>query len=66
MKLAKQQGALFWELRNALSLARVWVGQDRKTDARQILKPLYGAFTEGFQIADVREAKTLLDGLDAD
>ena len=66
LKLAKQQGALFWELRNALSLARLRVGQDQKTDARQILKPLYGAFTEGFQIADVREAKMLLDGLDAD
>jgi predicted ATPase len=66
LKLAKQQGALFWELRNALSLARLWVRQDRNTDARQILEPVYGAFTEGFQIADVREAKTLLDRLDAD
>jgi predicted ATPase/DNA-binding winged helix-turn-helix (wHTH) protein len=66
LKLAKQQGALFWELRNALSLARLWVGQDRRTDARQILEPVYGAFAEGFQIADVREAKTMLDGLDAD
>ncbi|MGA2293306.1 ATP-binding protein, partial [Bradyrhizobium sp.] len=66
LKLAKQQGALFWELRNALSLARLRVGQDRKTDARQILEPVYGAFTEGFQIVDVREAKTLLDRLDAD
>jgi tetratricopeptide repeat protein len=65
LKLARQQGALFWELRNALSLARHWIGQDRKTDARQVLEPVYGAFTEGFQIADVREAKTLLDGLDA-
>jgi predicted ATPase/DNA-binding winged helix-turn-helix (wHTH) protein len=60
LKLAKQQGALFWELRNALSLARLWVGQDRKIDARQILAPVYGAFTEGFQIADIREVKTLL------
>jgi predicted ATPase len=60
LKLAKQQDALFWELRNALSLGRLWVGQDRKTDARQILEPVYGAFTEGFQIADVREAKKLL------
>jgi len=66
LKLAKQQGALFWELRNALSLARLWVGQDRRTDARQILEPVCGAFAEGFQIADVREAKTMLDGLDAD
>jgi len=66
LKLARQQGAPFWELRNALSLARLWVGQDRKTEARQILEPAYGAFTEGFQIADVREAKKLLDRLDAD
>jgi predicted ATPase/DNA-binding winged helix-turn-helix (wHTH) protein len=60
LKLAKQQGALFWELRNALSLARLRVGQDRKIDARQILAPVYGVFAEGFQIADIREAKTLL------
>jgi predicted ATPase/DNA-binding winged helix-turn-helix (wHTH) protein len=66
LKLARQQGALFWELRNALSLARLRVGQDRSIDARHILEPVYGAFTEGFQIADIREAKTLLDGLDAD
>ena len=65
LKLAKQQGALFWELRNALSLARLWVGQDRKTDATQILEPVCGAFTEGHLIADLREAKALLDGLDA-
>jgi predicted ATPase/DNA-binding winged helix-turn-helix (wHTH) protein len=65
LKLARQQGALFWELRNALSLARLWVGQDRKTDAMQILEPVCGAFTEGQQIADLREAKTLLEGLDA-
>src|SRR6202051_4385453 len=50
LKLAKQQGALFWGLRHSLSLARLRVGQDRKTDARQILEPVYGAFTEGFRI----------------
>jgi predicted ATPase len=65
LELAKQQGALFWELRNALSLARLWVWQDRKTTARQILKAVYGAFADGVQIADLREAKALLDGLDA-
>ncbi|HJZ20514.1 MAG TPA: hypothetical protein VJ226_06125 [Bradyrhizobium sp.] len=63
LKLAKQQGAIFWELRNALSLARLRVRQDRKRDARQILAPVYGAFTEGHRIADVREAKALLEGL---
>jgi predicted ATPase/DNA-binding winged helix-turn-helix (wHTH) protein len=66
LKLAKEQGALFWELRNALSLARLWLGQDRKNDARQILAPVYGAFAKGLQIADAREARALLDGLDAD
>jgi predicted ATPase/DNA-binding winged helix-turn-helix (wHTH) protein len=65
LTLAKQQGALFWELRNALSLARLRIRQDRKREARQILAPVYGAFTEGHQIADVREAKALLDGLGA-
>ena len=63
LKLAKQQGALFWELRSALSLAQLWGGQDRKTDVVQILEPVCGAFTEGHQIADLRKAKTLLDGL---
>src|SRR5262249_32611072 len=66
LKLANQQGALFWELRNALSVARLWVQQDRKTDARQILAPVYGAFAEGPPIADAREAKALIDGLCAD
>jgi predicted ATPase/DNA-binding winged helix-turn-helix (wHTH) protein len=65
LKLAKQQGALFWELRNALSLARLRVEQGRKTDASQILAPAYGAF-EGLEIADAREAKALLDGFGAD
>jgi predicted ATPase len=64
LKLARQQGALFWELRNAQSLARLCVAQDRKTDIRQILEPVCGAFTEGHQIADLREAKALLDGLE--
>jgi len=64
LKLAKQQGALFWELRNALSLARLCVEQDRKTDASRILAPAYRAF-EGFEIADAREAKTLLNRLSA-
>ena len=66
LRLAKHQGALFWELRSAVSLARLWVGQDRKSDASQILAPACGAFAKGLQIADVREAKALLDGFGAD
>jgi predicted ATPase/DNA-binding winged helix-turn-helix (wHTH) protein len=65
LKLAGRQGALFWELRSALSLARLRVGQNRKTDARRILAPVYEAFAKGRQIADVREARALLDGLGA-
>ena len=65
LKLAKQQGALFWELRNALSLARLSRARKRKAEARKILAPVYEAFKEGSGIADVREAKALLDGLDA-
>ncbi len=65
LTLAKQQGALFWELRNALSLARLRISEDRTADARQILAPVYGAFADGLRTADTREAKTLLDGLDA-
>jgi len=63
LKLAKQQGALFWELRNALSLARLRIGQDRKADARQILAPVFGAFAGGLQISDACAAKELLDTL---
>lgn len=65
LELAKRQGALFWELRNSLSLARLRVWQDRKTDATQILEAVYRAFAEGLQIADLREAKALLDELGA-
>ena len=66
LRLAKHQGALFWELRSAVSLARLWVGQDRKSDASQILAPACGAFAKGLQIADVREARALLGELAGD
>jgi predicted ATPase/DNA-binding winged helix-turn-helix (wHTH) protein len=64
LTLAKQQGALFWELRNALSLARLRLVQDRKSDASRILAPAYAAF-EGLKIADARAAKALLNRLGA-
>jgi len=57
------QGALFWEWRSAVSLARLWIGQDRKSDASQILAPVCGASAKGLQIADVREARALLGEL---
>jgi predicted ATPase len=60
---AREQGALFWELRAALSLARLRIRQERQNAARAILAPVYDRFTEGFATADLRAAKVLLDDL---
>jgi tetratricopeptide (TPR) repeat protein len=60
---ARRQGALSWELRAATSLARLWHEQNRTRAAREILAPVYDRFTEGFETADLRAAKLLLDGL---
>jgi predicted ATPase len=62
-ELAREQRALFWELRVALSLARLRVSQSRPNDARQILAPVYDRFTEGFGTADLRAARAMLDAL---
>jgi len=61
--MAREQGALFWELRVALSLARLLHGQGRSADAVEILRPVYDRFTEGFDTADLKGAKALLDAL---
>ena len=58
---ARQQGALSWELRAATSLARLWNGQNRRTEALALLQPVYDRFTEGFDTADLKAAKALLD-----
>jgi predicted ATPase len=63
LEVARQQGALFWELRIALSLARFRVRQDRHEDARQVLAPVYERFTEGFETEDLRFARAILDSL---
>jgi len=60
---ARRQGALSWELRAAASLARLRRDQDRHTEARDLLAPVYGWFTEGFDTPDLKEAKSLLDEL---
>ncbi len=49
--------------RAATRLARLWHAQDKTTEARSLLAPIYGWFTEGFDTADLKEAKTLLDEL---
>jgi hypothetical protein len=62
---AREQGALFWELRCALSLAHLRLTQDRADLAQQILAPVYDQFTEGFETADLSAARTMLESLRA-
>ncbi len=63
LQIAREQGARLFELRCATMLAKLWNEQGRRAEARDLLDPLYGWFTEGFDIADLREAKSLLDAL---
>ena len=63
LALAQRQSAKLWELRTATSLARLWGEQGPRGEARALLAPLYGWFTEGFDTADLKEAKRLLDEL---
>jgi predicted ATPase len=62
-QMAREQGALFWELRVALSVARLKVSQGRLHEARAPLASVYDRFTEGFATADLQAARTLLEGL---
>jgi tetratricopeptide (TPR) repeat protein len=62
---AQRQKAKFWELRAAMSLARLWRDQGKRTEARDLLAPVYAWFTEGFGTPVLREAKALLDELAA-
>jgi predicted ATPase len=62
-QMAREQGALFWELRVALSVARLRVSQGRRHEARASLASVYDRFTEGFATADMQAARTLLEGL---
>ena len=63
LEVARAQEARSLELRAAGDLARLWAGQDRRSEARDLLAPVYGCFTEGFDTADLKEAKALLDEL---
>ncbi|HEY7494798.1 MAG TPA: AAA family ATPase [Candidatus Tectomicrobia bacterium] len=63
LHLAQRQTAKLLELRAAMSLARLWQQQDKRTAARELLAPIYGWFTEGFDTADLQECKGLLDTL---
>jgi predicted ATPase len=59
--VARQQQAKSWELRASMSLARLWRSQGNSQQARELIAPLYGWFTEGFDTLDLREAKALLE-----
>jgi non-specific serine/threonine protein kinase len=63
LDLAHRQRALAWELRAAISLARMWRDHGRNEEAHELLAPVYGRFAEGFETADLRAAKVLLDDL---
>jgi predicted ATPase len=63
LSVARQQQAKSWELRAAMSMARLWRDQGKRGEARERLAPVYGWFTEGFDTRDLKEAKKLLDEL---
>jgi predicted ATPase len=63
LAVARRQQAKSWELRAATSLARLWRDQVKRDEARELLVPVYGWFTEGFDTLDLKEAKALLDEL---
>ena len=63
LSIAEEQEAKLWELRAAVSLARLRRDQGRHAEARDLLAPVYGWFTEGFDTPDLKEAKALLDDL---
>ena len=65
LAVARQQQAKSWELRAAMSMARLWRDQGKPQQARELLAPVYGWFTEGFDTLDLKEAKALLDELHA-
>jgi predicted ATPase len=65
LSVARAQQAKSWELRTATSLARLWHDQGKRDEAGDLLAPIYGWFTEGFDTLDLKEAKELLDELHA-
>jgi predicted ATPase len=63
IEIAHRQQAKSLELRAVMRLSRLWQQQGRRVEAYELLAPIYGWFTEGFDTADVQEAKALLDDL---
>jgi len=63
MAVAREQCAKMWELRAAINLARLWCNQGKRAEAYDLLAPIFGWFTEGFETADLKDAKALLEEL---
>jgi predicted ATPase len=63
LDMARAQSAKSWELRAATSLTRLWAERGRRAQARDLLAPIYGWFTEGLDTPDLNDAKALLDEL---
>jgi predicted ATPase len=63
LAIARRQQAKSWELRATMSLSRLWQQQGKRQEAHDLLAPVYGWFTEGFDTADLQEAKALLEAL---
>jgi predicted ATPase len=63
LAVARAQQAKSWELRAAMSMARLWRDQGKRDAARELLAPVYSWFTEGFDTLDLKQAKALLDAL---
>jgi predicted ATPase len=63
IRVAERSGAKLFELRAAITVSRLWRDQGKRTEARDLLAPIYGWFTEGFDTPDLKEAKALLDEL---
>jgi predicted ATPase len=63
LEIARKQQAKSFELRATTNIARLWRDQGKRNEARELLAPVFGWFTEGFDTRDLKEAKTLLDTL---
>jgi predicted ATPase len=63
LSVAQRQSAKFWELRAAVSMARLWRDQGKREEARELLAPVFAWFTEGFDTPVLQDAKALLDEL---
>ena len=63
LAVARQQRAKSWELRAAMSMARLWRNQGKPQQARELLAPVFGWFSEGFDTLDLKEARALLEEL---